>query len=114
VVSDRLPEGMAFLQSTPPADAPAAANLQWTLGTLQPGESRAIQLDARVERAGAINHCASLRTAEGITGQECVTTTVRAATIEMKLSGPEKATVGQPVRLELDIIKHGESTGPGR
>jgi uncharacterized repeat protein (TIGR01451 family) len=114
VVSDPLPEGLAFLQSTPPADPPAAAaNLQWTLGALQPGESRTIQLDARIDRAGAINHCASLRTAEGITGQECVTTTVRTATIEMRLSGPEKATVGQQVRFELDIVNHGDMQATG-
>jgi uncharacterized repeat protein (TIGR01451 family) len=110
IVSDPLPEGLAYLQSTPQADAPAAAaNLQWSLGTIQPGESRAIQLDTRTERAGAINHCASLRTAEGITGQECVTTTVRAAAIEMRLSGPDKATVGQQVRFELDIVNHGDT-----
>jgi uncharacterized repeat protein (TIGR01451 family) len=114
IVSDPLPEGLAYLQSTPPADAPAAAaNLQWSLGTLQPGESRAIQLDTRAERAGAINHCASLRTAEGITGQECVTTTVRAAAIEMRLTGPDKATVGQQVRFELDIVNHGDTQVTG-
>jgi hypothetical protein len=77
-------------------------------GTLQPGESRSIQLDTRVEKAGAINHCSSLRTAEGITGQDCVATTVRASTIEMRLSGPDKGTVGQSVRFEVDIVNRGD------
>lgn len=114
VVSDPLPDGLSFLKSAPAADAGAAgATVQWTLGTLQPGESRTIQLDTRVEKDGAINHCASLRTAEGIAGQDCVATTVRAATIELRLSGPDKGIVGESVRFEVDIVNRGDTQATG-
>jgi uncharacterized repeat protein (TIGR01451 family) len=110
VVSDPIPDGLTFLKSDPPSDTTATGGTwQWTVGSLQHGQTRSIQLDARLERAGAINHCASLRTGEGITGQDCVTTTVRTPTIEMKLSGPNIGTVGQQVTFELSIVNHGDA-----
>jgi uncharacterized repeat protein (TIGR01451 family) len=119
VVSDPLPEGISYLQSNPAAErgVAAAANvsssLQWTLGTLQPGETRSIQLDVRPDRAGAINHCASVHTAEGLTGQDCVTTTVRAAAVELHLTGPDKATVGQTARFTLEVKNNGDAPATG-
>ncbi len=119
VVSDPLPEGISYLQSNPAAErgvaaaANASSSLQWTLGTLQPGETRSIQLDVRPDRAGAINHCASVHMAEGLTGQDCVTTTVRAAAVELHLSGPDKATVGQQVRFVLEIVNRGDAPATG-
>jgi uncharacterized repeat protein (TIGR01451 family) len=125
IVADPLPDGLTYLRSTPPADNAApgsgaggqatgvAANLQWNLGTLQPGESRAIALDARVERAGAFNHCASVSTADGVTGQECVTTTARAAAIELRQTGPDKAAVGQQVRFEVEVVNRGDTPATG-
>ena len=119
VVSDPLPDGLTYLQSNPAAErgvaaaANAAAALQWTLGTLQPGETRTIQLDVRPDRAGPINHCASVRTADGLTGQDCATTTVRAAAVEVHLTGPDNATVGQTVRFLLEVVDHGDSPAAG-
>jgi uncharacterized repeat protein (TIGR01451 family) len=119
VVSDPLPEGLTYLQSNPAAErgvsaaANAASALQWTLNTLQPGETRTIQLDVRPDRAGAINHCASVRTAEGLTGQDCVTTTVRGAAVELHVSGPDKATVGQQVRFALEIVNRSNAPATG-
>ncbi len=119
VVSDPLPDGLTYLQSNPAAErgvaaaANAASALQWTLGALQPGETRTIQLDVRPDRAGPINHCASVRTANGLTGQDCATTTVRAAAVEVHLTGPDKAAVGQTVRFLLEVVNHGDSPAAG-
>lgn len=119
VVSDPLPDGLTYLKSNPAVErgVGAAANtdstLQWTLGTLQPGETRTIQLDVRPDKAGPINHCASVRTADGLAGQDCVTTTVRSAAVELHLTGPDKAVVGATARFLLEVVNHGDSPAAG-
>ena len=94
--------------------APAAPNpLHWTLGTLAAGESRTIELDCRVDRSGTINHCASVQTGEGLTGQDCLATTVAAAAIELHLTGPTRAVVGEEARFLLEIVNRGATAASG-
>jgi uncharacterized repeat protein (TIGR01451 family) len=120
-VTDTLPPGLTLLQSTPPADAGAA--LGWTLGDLRPGETRTIQLDARPEQGGSFNQCVHLQAAEGLTGQDCVTTVVQAAaapstgapagTIDVRLTGPGQAAVGSEVHFDLEITNRGAFAASG-
>jgi uncharacterized repeat protein (TIGR01451 family) len=53
------------------------------------------------------------RTADGLTGQDCATTTVRGAAVEVHLTGPDKATVGTKVRFLLEVVNHGDSPTAG-
>jgi uncharacterized repeat protein (TIGR01451 family) len=108
VVADPLPTNVAYLRSNPAASV-GGTSLEWSLGTLQPGETKAIDLDVRANAGGAINHCVTLRTAEGLTGQDCATTTIRATAVELRLTGPTTATVGSDVRFDLEIINRSEA-----
>ncbi len=112
VVADPLPTNFTYLRSTPAAQVGGTA-LQWNLGTLQPGETRAIDLDVRADAAGAVSHCATLHTAEGLTGQECVATTIRSGTVELRQTGPAQAMVGTDARFELEIINRGDVPASG-
>ncbi len=118
VVTDPLPPGLTYLRSTPPAEVSVQGGgqpggLKWTLGSLAPGETKTIDIDARAESAGALNNTAAVRTGEGLTGQDTVTTTVRAGAIELRLAGPDKAIVGAEVHFELDIINRGDTLATG-
>ena len=118
VVSDNLPAGLTLLQSTPPADN--GGGLQWTLGDIKPGETHTIQLDMRPEQAGSFSHCVRVQSAEGLTGQSCVTTVVQPnvapapvaapganQTVDLQLKGPATTAVGSEVQFELDITNRG-------
>jgi uncharacterized repeat protein (TIGR01451 family) len=107
-VTEQLTPGLSFLGSTPPA-TPAAGKLVWRLGDLRGGEARTIELNLRADRAGALNNCAVLTTAEGLTAQDCVTTTIVVPAIDVTINGPSQAAVGQTITFEATISNRGDS-----
>ncbi len=111
VVVDALPAGLTLLHSTPPGDA--GPGTQWTLGTLAAGDTRTIQFDARPDQSGTLNQCATLKSVEGLAGQDCMATTVQAATVELHLTGPDQAMVGGEVHFDLDVTNRGTTTAGG-
>jgi uncharacterized repeat protein (TIGR01451 family) len=101
-VTDQLGEGLAFLGSTPQA-AVAGGRLEWRLGDLQAGQARTIELQLRADKPGIVNNCANVTTAEGRSAQDCAATTVLAQTLDIAITGPTQAAVGQEVTFEARI-----------
>jgi uncharacterized repeat protein (TIGR01451 family) len=108
VVSDQLAAGLTLVSSTPQPTT-TAGNLQWSLGDLQGGETRTIELRLRADRAGTINHCASVTTAEKLSAQDCVATTILAPSLRVTMTGPTQAEVGQSVIFQTQITNTGSS-----
>lgn len=105
VVIDQVPPGLIYVSSNPPIAA--GARLEWRLGDLRGNESRTIEVSFRADRAGTVQNCATVQTAEGLSAQDCVTTTVIPASIEVTVVGPAQAVVGEEVNFQVTITNRG-------
>ena len=115
VVTDDLPLELEYIDSDPAAEA-TGRKLRWQLAQLGVAESRSILVNCRATRQGAVNNCAEA-TATGSTGaavtlkaSDCATTTVIAPTVDVKISGPARATVGDDVTFEILVINRSQIT----
>jgi len=111
-VTDEVPQGLEYLGSNPVAQA-TGRRLQWQLGQLGANQSRALEVSLRTGRQGGVTSCADATAAGGLTARDCVTTTVGAATVDLKVSGPHKARVGDQVTFELTITNRGQQSATG-
>ena len=106
-VSSDIPAGLSFLNSTPTATA-GGSRLQWELGELAAGQMRSIEVNLRADRVGTFNNCATATTSEGLTAQDCATTTVTVPSLEVSISGPPRVRVGDQVVFDITIANRGE------
>jgi uncharacterized repeat protein (TIGR01451 family) len=111
-VTETLAAGVTLVSSTPPPGAPGGS-LQWSLGDLQAGESRTITLQLRAARPGTVNNCASVTTAEKLSAQDCVATTILAPSLRVAMTGPPQAEVGQPATFQVQITNSGSAVLTG-
>ncbi len=128
VVTYPVPAGLTLLGTNPPATqtsanvvqrqgaaqpAAPASNIVWRLGDLQPGESRSLQANFRVDRPGSITSCVTLQTADGRTVQDCTTTTIAVPMLEVAVTGPEQALVGTEVTFNATITNRSDAPATG-
>ena len=121
VVVDSLPPGLTFLNSNPAA-VDNQGRLEWSLGDIPARQTRTIDFNVRADRAGTFNNCANARSADNLAGQDCTSTTVFAtgaagpATVppstgqlEVRVTGPAQATVGQDVTFDVLVTNRGNA-----
>lgn len=105
-----LPAG-ATQQSTTPTASVSGTTLNWTLGRLNPHEMRTVDLVAQFGQAGTYSLCAEAQAAGSLRAQNCGTITAGAAPaqgqLELRIQGPERATVGQDVTYVIEISNRG-------
>lgn len=107
VVSDVLPPGLSLISSEPPG-SPLGDRLEWRLGDVSGFGTQTITLHCRATRRGDVQHCASARSADGLTADDCVTTRIFAPSLSLTMTGPETAEVGQRIEFHVEVT----NTGP--
>jgi len=112
VVSQNLPEGVAFVASVPPAEA-SGRRLSWRLGPLRPGETRTIEASYRVDRVGTLTLCSELAIGRTLSASDCATTTVGRADVELRVAGPGQLRVGDQAVYELVVVNRTGAPLPG-
>ncbi len=70
-----IPPGLAYIKAEPAPES-AGGTFIWKFAQIAAGEVKGISLDFRVEQPGALNLCATLAAAEGVTAQNCSATNV--------------------------------------
>jgi uncharacterized repeat protein (TIGR01451 family) len=100
-----IPNGLTYLASNPAAEI-AGKQIQWRLGELGPRQGRTIEVSFRAEGVGSVSTCCDVTAAGGLKVSHCAVTNVGAPpttgapapagapTIDIKITGPEQATVG--------------------
>lgn len=106
-VNSDIPEGLSYLNSTPAAAA-NGPRLQWSLGDIEAGQMRSIEINLRADRAGTISNCATASTAEGLTAQNCAATTVTVPSLEVTVNGPSRVRVGDQVVFDITIANRSD------
>lgn len=112
VVTDALSNGLTFVSSNPEATI-EAAQVVWRLGDLPGGETRTIDVQFRVDKAGTLNNCASVTATDGLSAQDCATTTVLNPSLELRVSNPPQAQVGDDVTFQVNLRNLGNSPADG-
>ncbi|MBN1853066.1 MAG: DUF11 domain-containing protein, partial [Pirellulales bacterium] len=113
-VAARVPSGLTFAGSQPTATS-TGQQTEWALGNIDPGGSRTIRVNYTVARAGTLDYCATVRTAEGLRSEHCSRIQVASAeaVLDLQLTGPNKATVGDKITFEVVVINRGSATATG-
>jgi uncharacterized repeat protein (TIGR01451 family) len=114
IVNDQLAAGLTFANSNPTATL-LGNQLEWRLGDLRGGELRTIEVSFRAEQAGSYNNCAVARTAEGQTSQDCVSTTVLAPELDVRVNveGSDTVMVGQRVTFQITVTNRSNLPASG-
>ncbi|MEZ6070495.1 MAG: DUF11 domain-containing protein [Pirellulales bacterium] len=111
LVTDPLPQGLEFVSSVPPASGGAAPS--WSLGDLNAGDTRTIDVTVRATGAGNLNHCVHLNTASGLSADDCAATTILTPSLNMQVEGPEQAVVGDRMLFTIVVTNGGGATASG-
>ena len=101
-VTDQLVDGLSFLGSSPQASV-TADRLEWRLGDLAAGQARTIDVQLRADKPGAVKNCANVTTADRLSAQDCAPTTILSRTLNIAITGPTQAVVGQDVTFEARV-----------
>lgn len=100
VVVNAVPEGLTYVSSNPPAEA-AGRQLQWRLGELGARQRQSIEVSYRADKQGSIINCCDVAAAGGMKVTDCATTTIGTASLDVRITGPAQAKVGDQVTFEI-------------
>ena len=107
VVSDTLPDGIAYVSSSPAAQASGSA-LTWSLGSLAGGGSTQITVTVRGTRVGTFDNCAEVTAAYGLSARDCAQTRITAAQLVLEKQCPAQATTCAPFAYSLVVRNTGD------
>lgn len=108
VVSHRVPAPLEFMNSNVAA-AKDRDILQWNMGQLAAGQSETIIVDYKVLSSGSARNCFSVTSAERVKDQACIDFNTTEAQLELNVSGPTTATVGQEITYRISITNRSQS-----
>ncbi len=130
-LADEVPDETSYMSSNPPGQL-TGRRVQWQIGRMGPGEHRAIEVLLRAERPGTITSCAEAVAANGLRAKDCATTSISLAVppgvapgatcvgpsgatppLEVRILGPDRASVGDVVRFQIRITNRGTATATG-
>lgn len=112
VVTDDVPDGLAYLNGNPPAEA-AGRRLQWRIGQLGPSESRSIELNFRAVGQGSVTNCAEAVAAGNLKASGAATTAIGVPRIDVRLTGPTAAKVGDEVSFDILVTNASDVAAAG-
>jgi uncharacterized repeat protein (TIGR01451 family) len=105
-VSSDVPDGLQFVSSQPPAII-NGKQLIWTLGTLPPGQTHAVQTVYRALREGTVRVCANVVTEEGLKDRKCADLQVTKPGLKVTMTAPTTAGVGVPIIYQITVTNTG-------
>jgi hypothetical protein len=101
VVKPNLPDQVKVKSSEPPIDP---NNNDWSLGTLQPGQMKKIEVTILSQRRGYQNYTAHVTFAANTVHL----TEVREPLLQIKMKGPEKTMVGEQTPITFTVHNPGD------
>lgn len=112
VVTDSIAPSLTYVGSNPPATV-AGNTITWQLGDLAAGQARSMELSFRTSQAGVINNCATVRSADGVSAQDCAATTVTSPSVEITMVAPQQVAVGEDVTFVTTVTNRGSAPASG-
>jgi uncharacterized repeat protein (TIGR01451 family) len=100
------PPGVAYLNSTPPAQT-FGQRLAWRLGDLPPRMTSVVELNCRAGQPGSIRSTFVATGADQLRAEDTAVTDVRVNALSVRMNGPEVVPVGSEARFEIDVTNTG-------
>ena len=112
VASNDVPDGLAFVSATPTPTV-NGKRLEWRLGDLGARQRQVLQVSVRAVQPGGVANCTEVVAAGGIRANHCATTTILSPTIDVKVTGPEQAAVGDQVTFQILVTNRSQVAAAG-
>ncbi|MCZ6799272.1 MAG: hypothetical protein O7F12_02170 [Nitrospirae bacterium] len=107
-VTSSLPDGLTYIQSTPPAQQLGNV-LMWTLGNISPHDTQEVRLELQPTRPGNLTHKLSVETSGGYRTTSLCSTNAGEAKLTITQRCPADGIVGDTLRFTTTV----ENTGSG-
>ena len=106
-LTDQLPEGLAFVSSTPEAASSDGSTVTWSLGDIAAGESVSVTMMLTANNVGSQINTATAVSVEGITGQDTQLTSVIPGSIQLAKTAPAETISGDDLTYEITVTNDG-------
>lgn len=112
VVTDTLPAGMTYVNSTPTANV-TGSTVAWNVGGLAPGNSSFVQLTVEATQSGTWTNYVNAVCAEGLMVESEVTTQVGLSNVDLTKYGPSQLSQGATGIYTITARNNGSNTLTG-
>jgi uncharacterized repeat protein (TIGR01451 family) len=99
-------QGLTY-QSAIPSPTTAGESLEWHLGEIPAGQTRPVVVTLQTADPGIARLCANARSSAGLIARDCAETTVLRPEVDVQITGPSTAEVGENVRFEIVVTNRG-------
>ena len=108
MVTDMLPDGIAYVSSSPKATVDAQ-KLTWSLGTLPAGGSRSLSVTVKGTKTGSFENCADVAADDGLKGRSCATTRITRPALALTKSAPAEAILCETIPYAITVRNTGDA-----
>ena len=108
VVTDVLPDGIAYVSSAPKATVDAQ-KLTWSLGTLAAGGSQSLSVTVKGTKTGSFENCADVTADDGLKGRSCATTRITKPALTLTKSAPAEALLCDTIPYSITVRNTGDA-----
>lgn len=108
VVRDQVPEGTRLINTSPTAET-AGSEVVWQIGSLSPGEERAVEMQLEPTTEGEIGSVATVTYAAHASARTICTR----PQLALRLSTPPQVLVGRQQRVQIEIQNSGTGDATG-
>jgi uncharacterized repeat protein (TIGR01451 family) len=108
-IHDRVPRGARLLGSTPPASREQRGELFWSLGTLKPGGTSAVEMQVMPTEEGEIGSVATVQFQAEATARSRVTR----PKLVITTAGPNRVLLGDETTLTFTVSNPGSGVATG-
>jgi uncharacterized repeat protein (TIGR01451 family) len=108
-VLDTVPQGTTLVATDPPAQADAAGNLAWSVGTLKPGEERILLVDVLPNAEGELGSVARVRFSAHATARTLSTR----PKLDIEVQSDAQVLIGEPLVLSIHVSNPGTGIATG-
>lgn len=107
-VSDRLPDGIEYVSSTPAATV-SGQDLSWNLGTMAPASVQTLQVMVKASRKGSFENCAEVKAEDGrLNKRSCAVTEVVAPAVKIEKYATPDTLVCDPISYRIVVRNDGD------
>ncbi len=104
----QVPPGWNFIRSNPQATFDdKLGEVIWTFRSLKPGETRTFETICQPTQTGLFKSCAFVETVDKLKATKCAETEITRGQLDLKVTGPESAVVGEVATFQIQIANLG-------